>query len=364
MKKKELIIVGMSGGVDSAVSASMLIEQGYAVEALHMTNWEDDEPYCTAAQDLQDARQVCKELGIALHHVNFSREYKEKVFNKALEEFDQGLTPNPDVLCNRIIKFAEFTNYAFRLGAKKVATGHYARIENGKGKLSLLKGLDKSKDQSYFLHAINPSIMRSVLFPIGHTTKQEVREYANKKGLPNHDKPDSTGICFVGERPFKEFLKTFLPPKPGLIVSEEGKELGTHEGLMYFTIGQRKDLGIGGPGEPWYVADKDMSTNRLLVVQGRNHSRLWKQKVFVENLHWLDPDIKEVLEKKQTLGCFAKNRYRQKDAKCEIQIIAGGLEVDFNEPQWAITYGQYMVFYLGDKCLGGGKIMPKYCALD
>ena len=359
MNQDALIIVGMSGGVDSAVSAAMLIEKGYSVEALHMTNWEDDEPYCTASQDLQDSRQVCKELGITLHHVNFSNQYKEKVFNKALEEFNQGLTPNPDVLCNRIIKFEEFTNYAFRLGAKKVATGHYARIENGKEKYSLLKGLDKNKDQSYFLHAINPSIMSSILFPIGEITKQDVREYANKKGLPNHDKPDSTGICFVGERPFKDFLKTFLPPKLGLIISDKGEELGTHEGLMYYTTGQRKDLGIGGPGEPWYVAEKDTATNQLVVVQGRNHPMLWKERVYVEDLHWLDPDIKNDLEDQKTLSCFAKNRYRQKDSKCEIQIIPGGLEVEFDEPQWAITHGQYIVFYLGDKCLGGGKMMPR-----
>ena len=368
MGAKNLIIVGMSGGVDSAVSASMLIEQGFEVEALHMTNWEDDEPFCTAAKDFQDARQVCKELGITLHHVNFSKEYKEKVFDQTLREFDMGLTPNPDVLCNRMIKFNDFTNHAFRLGAKKIATGHYARIKKDRQTLSLLKGLDEDKDQSYFLHSINPEIMNSVLFPIGEMKKKEVREYANKKGLPNYDKPDSTGICFIGERPFKDFLKTFLPPKPGVIVSEYGEELGTHEGLMYFTIGQRKDLGIGGikskSGQPWYVAKKDMENNRLVVVQGREHPILWTKKVFVEKVRWLNSELGKTLETKKSFQCLAKNRYRQSDVKCKVTPNIRGLEVDFKEPQWAITYGQYMVFYEKDECLGGGKIMPKYCELD
>ncbi len=236
----------MSGGVDSAVTASILLEQGFDVEGLHMTNWNDDEPYCTAAQDHQDAMDACKELGITMHHVNFSKEYRQEVFDTALNELNAGLTPNPDVLCNQMIKFDRFAKYAERLGGKRIATGHYARNLKNNGKQELYKGVDQNKDQTYFLHAIDPKILPKVLFPIGEMNKSEVREYAYKKGLPNHDKPDSTGICFIGERPFKEFIQAFVPPKPGNIVNTDGESVGNHDGLAYFTIGQRKDIGIGG----------------------------------------------------------------------------------------------------------------------
>ena len=362
MKDKELVMVGMSGGVDSAVSAALLLENDYRVEGLHMTNWNDEEPYCTASQDLQDARNACKELNITMHHVNFSKEYKEKVFQDALKELNEGLTPNPDVLCNKEIKFEDFAKYAWRLGADKIATGHYARTIEKKGLTYLLKGIDNNKDQSYFLHAINPDILQSVIFPLGELNKKQVRNYAFKKGLPNHNKPDSTGICFIGERPFKDFIKTFLPPKPGCIVNENGKEMGTHEGLMYFTIGQRKDLGIGGiknlSGEPWYVAEKRQDSNELMVVQGRNHPKLWTNTLFANSMHWLNPEMKKHLQKETTLECQAKTRYRQKDAHCIIKKYQDGLEIRFKDSQWAITYGQYLVLYQKDYCLGGAKIMP------
>ena len=362
MKNKQLVIVGMSGGVDSAVSAALLLEDNYRVEGLHMTNWNDEEPYCTASQDLQDARNACKELNIPMHHVNFSKEYKEKVFNDTLKELGQGLTPNPDVLCNKEIKFEDFTNYAMRLGADKVATGHYARIKENRGKKYLYKGIDENKDQSYFLHAIKPSILESVIFPLGEMNKEQVRDYALKKGLPNHDKPDSTGICFIGERPFKDFIKTFLPPKPGLIINENNEEMGNHEGLMYFTIGQRKDLGIGGiknlSGEPWYVAEKRQASNQLMIVQGRNHPKLWRKKIFAQSMHWLNSEDEQLLQGDKILECQAKTRYRQKDAHCKVKKNKNGLEIEFKNSQWAITYGQYLVLYQDDYCFGGAKIMP------
>ena len=358
----------MSGGVDSAVTASILIEQDFNVEGLHMTNWNDDEPYCTAAQDHQDAMDACKELGITMHHVNFSNEYRQEVFNTALNELNTGLTPNPDVLCNRMIKFDRFVKYAERLGGNRIATGHYARNLQNNGKQELHKGVDKNKDQTYFLHAIDKKILPKVLFPIGDMNKSEVREYAYKKGLPNHDKPDSTGICFIGERPFKEFIQAFVPPKPGDIVNTDGESLGNHDGLAYFTIGQRKDIGIGGmknhSGEPWYVADKDMNSNKLIVVQGRDHALLWKKKVFVGSLNWLDDGIAATIRNRGIIECEAKSRYRQDDAKCSFKALNDGVIVEFNDSQWAITKGQYLVFYKEGKCLGGGKIMSESYSSD
>ena len=358
----------MSGGVDSAVTASILIEQGFDVEGLHMTNWNDDEPYCTAAQDHQDAMDACKELGITMHHVNFSKEYREEVFDTALNELNTGLTPNPDVLCNRMIKFDRFAKYAERLGGNRIATGHYARNLQNNGKQELHKGVDNNKDQTYFLHAIDSKILPKVLFPIGDMNKSEVREYAYKKGLPNHDKPDSTGICFIGERPFKEFIQTFVPPKPGDIVNTDGEFLGKHDGLAYFTIGQRKDIGIGGmknhSGEPWYVAEKDMNSNKLIVVQGRDHALLWKKNVFVGSLNWLDDGVAATIKNGETIECEAKSRYRQDDAKCSFKALNDGIIVEFNDSQWAITKGQYLVFYKEGKCLGGGKIMSESYSSD
>ena len=361
MNKKKLIIVGMSGGVDSAVTASLLLEQGFEVEGLHMTNWNDEEPYCTAAQDQQDAREACKELGITMHHVNFSKEYRKEVFDRALEELNSGLTPNPDILCNRMIKFDRFAEYAFRLGGEKIATGHYAKVVKTKHDYELHKGTDTNKDQTYFLHAINPAILSKVIFPVGNMIKSEVRDYAYRKGLPNHNKADSTGICFIGERPFKSFIQNFLPPEPGNIVDEQGEVIGRHDGLMYFTIGQRKDIGIGGlknnSGEPWYVAAKDIKTNELMVVQGHNHPRLWSKKLFAISLNWLDSKIPTRLLNGKKIHCEAKNRYRQNDARCSIQTSGNGLMIEFKDSQWAVTEGQYVVLYQDEKCLGGGKIM-------
>ena len=301
MSKNGMVMIAMSGGVDSAVSAAKLIELGYDVEGLHMTNWKDDEPYCTASQDLQDAKNACKEIGIPMHHVDFSSEYRRDVFDESLEELRIGLTPNPDILCNQMIKFDSFIQHAKRLGAQKIATGHYARTKSADNQTHLLKGIDDNKDQTYFLHGINVDVLSDVIFPVGSMTKDEVRNYAYKKGLPNHDKPDSTGICFIGERPFKSFIQTFLPPMPGNIISEDGEILGTHDGLMYFTLGQRKDIGIGGlknhSGDPWYVADKKMKTNELLVVQGRNHKKLWQTQAFAKDMNWLSTEFSIRLEK-------------------------------------------------------------------
>lgn len=357
-----MVMIAMSGGVDSAVSAAKLIESGYEVEGLHMTNWRDDEPYCTASQDLQDAKNACKEIGIPMHHVDFSEAYRKDVFDESLGELQAGLTPNPDILCNQMIKFDSFIQHAKRLGAKQIATGHYARLSSEGNENLLLKGIDDNKDQTYFLHGINPGVLSDVLFPVGSMNKDEVRDYAYKKGLPNHDKPDSTGICFIGERPFKSFIQTFLPPKPGKIVAENGEILGTHDGLMYFTLGQRKDIGIGGlknhSGEPWYVANKDINTNELLVVQGRNHKKLWQKRAFAKDINWLSKEFSERVQKGDRVTCKAKCRYRQADAECEIQIHKDGIKVFFEEAQWAITHGQYLVIYLDDVCMGGGKIFP------
>ena len=363
MSKNGIVMIAMSGGVDSAVSAAKLLESGYEVEGLHMTNWRDDEPYCTASQDLQDAKNACKEIGIPMHHVDFSNEYRKDVFDESLLELRSGLTPNPDILCNQMIKFDSFIQHAKRLGAKKIATGHYARTSMKNDESLLLKGTDQNKDQTYFLHGIKASVLDDVLFPVGSMKKEEVRDYAYKKGLPNHDKPDSTGICFIGERPFKNFIQTFLPPEPGKIVTEDGETLGAHDGLMYFTLGQRKDIGIGGlknhSGEPWYVASKNIDTNELLVVQGRNHKKLWQNQAFAKDMNWLNDDFRKKVLKGNPIACKAKCRYRQADAKCEIQLHKDGIRVVFDEDQWAITHGQYLVIYLNDVCMGGGKIFPE-----
>ena len=362
VSKNGLVMIAMSGGVDSAVSAAKLIDKGYEVEGLHMTNWRDDEPYCTASQDLQDAKNACNELGIHMHHIDFSDIYKNDVFDVSLKELEAGLTPNPDILCNQMIKFDSFINHAKRLGAKKIATGHYARTELKENQTLLLKGVDENKDQTYFLHGINQSVLDHVIFPIGSMDKEQVRDYAYKKGLPNHDKPDSTGICFIGERPFKSFIQTFLPPKPGNIISENGDILGKHDGLMYFTLGQRKDIGIGGmknySGDPWYVAKKNIETNELMVVQGRNHKHLWQKKAYAKKLNWLSSEFSKLVDNGDSIACKAKCRYRQADANCVIKKHGDGIRVFFNEDQWAITYGQYLVIYMDDVCMGGGKIYP------
>jgi tRNA-specific 2-thiouridylase len=349
------VIVGISGGVDSAVAALLLLEQGYRVEGLHMTNWDEDDDYCEAAQDYQDARQVCAEMGIPLHHVNFAKEYREKVFAHFLDEYRAGRTPNPDVACNRQIKFGDCLDYASLLGADLIATGHYARIREHNGHFQLLKGVDHGKDQSYFLHAIRPEVLPKVLFPLGELEKPEVRRLANEKGLPNFDRKDSTGICFIGERPFKEFLQGYIPAQPGEIRTPEGVVIGQHDGLMYHTIGQRQGLGIGGlrefSDEPWFVAGKDLEQNVLVAVQGKEHPLLWSEQMNIVEIQWLEAASSDNFE------CTVKTRYRQDDVPCTVTLnTSDSARATFSEPVWAVTPGQYAVFYAGDVCLGGGVI--------
>ena len=349
------VILGLSGGVDSAVAAVLLAEAGARVEALHMTNWEDDEGYCTAAEDLQDARRVCDTLEIPLHHVNFAKEYRERVFDYFLAEYRAGRTPNPDVLCNREIKFGAFRNYAKRLGGELLATGHYARSELDDGHARLLKGADPNKDQSYFLHAVSADALAETVFPLGRLVKNDVRLLAREHGLPVYGKKDSTGICFIGERPFREFLSNYLPANPGPIRSPDGRTLGEHGGLMYYTLGQRQGLGIGGlkgSGDaPWYVVDKDLDANALIVDQG-DSPLLMSHALVAGDPSWIgDPPAFD------DTRLMAKVRYRQDDQPCRVRSLADGrLEVRFDEPQRAVTPGQYVVFYSGERCLGGAVI--------
>jgi tRNA-specific 2-thiouridylase len=351
-----LVIVGMSGGVDSSVAAWRLLQEGYDVQGLFMSNWDEDEDgYCTAAADFQDARQVCDQLGIVLHKVSFAGEYRERVFRYFLEEYRAGRTPNPDVLCNREIKFGVCFDYARRLGADYVATGHYARVAHDPTP-RLLKSLDADKDQSYFLHAMPGEALARTLFPIGGMTKPEVRRRARDLLLPVFDKRDSTGICFIGERPFAEFLSNYLPAQPGPIETVNGVPLGTHRGLMYYTLGQRQGLRIGGrPGvgeEPWYVADKDLERNALIVVQGHDHPALQSRALHASQLCWVgEPPVGDQFR------CTAKVRYRQPDQDCTVDVLSDGdCVVRFDVPQRAVTPGQYVVFYRGEECLGGGVI--------
>ena len=353
------IIVALSGGVDSAVAAIQLVRQGHDVAALHMTNWEDDDGYCTAATDLQDARTICNDIGIPLHQVNFAAEYREQVFASFLDEYSRGRTPNPDVLCNREIKFGVFLDYARRLGGELIATGHYARAQPGPP-VRLLKGVDDTKDQSYFLHQVSAEALASTVFPLGSMTKTEVRRIANEAGLSVYDKRDSTGICFIGERPFRDFLAQFVSGEPGNAVTPAGRVVGHHDGLMYFTLGQRQGLRIGGLAdgshEPWFVAGKDEHRNELIVVQGRDHPLLWSDGLDVSATHWIGGEPAE-LAAGSTLNCAVKTRYRQDDAPCTVNRGAkGGLHIAFDAPQWVVTPGQYAVLYRDDECLGGGPI--------
>jgi len=352
----------MSGGVDSSVAAALLLEQGHNVAGLFMKNWEedDDEDYCAAQQDLEDAESICNKLNITLHSVNFSAEYWNRVFKHFLDEYNAGRTPNPDILCNKEIKFRAFLDHAINLGANKIATGHYARICHNNGNIRLLRGLDQNKDQSYFLYMLNQQQLNHSLFPIGEYKKDKIRALAKKYGFKTHDKKDSTGICFIGERRFDTFLKRYLAEKPGLIETTEGKRLGNHNGLMYFTIGQRKGLGIGGQQDaeetPWYVADKDLARNVLIVAQGHNHPRLFHNTLECRRLHWIDAHVPS-----NDKDYSAKIRYRQQDQKCHIEFLSNDhLKVVFNEAQRAITPGQSIVFYNGDTCLGGGIIESRY----
>jgi tRNA-uridine 2-sulfurtransferase len=357
MQTGKHVIVGMSGGVDSSVAALLLLEQGCRVEGLFMKNWDEDDgtEYCTARADLADAQAVCDRIGIPLHTANFAAEYWDRVFEHFLAEYRAGRTPNPDVLCNKEIKFKAFLDYAMVLGADCIATGHYARARAIDHSAQLLKGLDPAKDQSYFLHAVGGAQLAKTLFPVGELPKPEVRDIARRHGLITHDKKDSTGICFIGERRFKDFLQRYLPAQPGAIENVDGHVMGEHHGLMYHTIGQRQGLGIGGVhgagDEPWYVVDKDLTRNVLVVAQGAEHPRLFKRGLLLSTIHWIDtaPEL--------PLHCTAKTRYRQPDQDCLLQPEPnGGFRVEFSVPQRAITPGQSAVFYLGEHCLGGGVI--------
>ncbi len=351
----ERVIVGMSGGVDSSVSASLLIEQGYDVVGLFMKNWEEDDgtDYCTAAEDLADAESVCDRLGVPLKTVNFATEYWDRVFEEFLDELKKGRTPNPDILCNREIKFREFLSWSKQLGGDLIATGHYARTRLDDGGARLLRGHDVNKDQSYFLYQVPGAALSKTLFPVGAIEKTEVRDRAAALGLDNHAKKDSTGICFIGERRFREFLKRYLPPNPGIMRTVEGEDVGEHHGLMYYTIGQRHGLGIGGPGEPWYVAAKNVADNVLTVVQGHDHPALMSSGLNARELYWIHNDD----GRREPRRCTVKTRYRQQDVPCSLQWTAdGALNVSFDEPQRAVTPGQSVVFYDKEVCLGGGII--------
>jgi len=350
------VIVGLSGGVDSAVAALLLRDQGHEVHGLFMSNWEDDDDgYCTAAQDFQDARAVARELGIPLHRGSFAAEYRERVFQHFLAEHRAGRTPNPDVLCNREIKFGVALRHARRLGAVAFATGHYARILHGPAGPELHKARDAAKDQSYFLHAVDMEQLGGTLMPIGELEKGAVRERARQAGLPVFDKPDSTGICFVGERPFREFLGRFLADQPGPIESADGERVGEHRGLAFYTLGQREGLQIGGrPGRaqlPWFVARKDAARNALIVVQGHDHPLLLSAALTTGPMHWLSEP------RGGPFPCSVKVRYRQADQAALLAPAAGGgTRIAFEVPQRAVTPGQYAVVYEGDRCLGGAVI--------
>lgn len=369
MNHKQRIVVGLSGGVDSAVTAHLLKKQGHEVVGIFMKNWEDDDSddengkYCSSNIDFVDAAAVADVIGIEIEHVNFAADYKDRVFAAFLSEYQAGRTPNPDILCNAEIKFKAFLDHAMRLGADKIATGHYARVREFEGQTQLLKGVDNSKDQSYFLHRLNQAQLAKTLFPVGELHKTEVRRIAEEIGLPNAKKKDSTGICFIGERPFREFLNRYLAHKPGPIKDERGRKLGEHLGLSFYTLGQRQGLGIGGVKEkgaargggdhsPWFVARKDMANNTLYVVQGHEHPWLLSQSLIADDISWTGAPPK--------FGGFgAKSRYRQADAACAFSPdtpVPAQFRLDFAQAQWAVTPGQSAVLYDGEVCLGGGVI--------
>ena len=353
------IVVGMSGGVDSAVAALLLKQAGHEVIGLFMKNWEDDDDdeYCSTRQDLIDVASVADVIGIDLEVVNFAAEYKDRVFSEFLREYAAGRTPNPDVLCNAEIKFRAFLDHAVSLGAERIATGHYAGVRgNGAGRVELLRAGDRGKDQSYFLHRLTQAQLSRVMFPLGELKKTQVRQMARDAGLPVHAKKDSTGICFIGERPFRDFLNRYLPKQPGVMRTAEGRIVGEHIGLAFYTLGQRKGIGVGGqkgaPEGAWYAAAKDMQKNELIVVQGHEHPLLLRQRLQAEDLSWVAGEAPP-----SEAAYAAKTRYRQADAACHITLgTANQLEVAFDQAQWAVTPGQSVVLYQDDVCLGGGII--------
>jgi len=358
--RRRRVVVGLSGGVDSAVAAWMLKQRGFEVIGVFMKNWEDDDTdeYCTSREDLVDAAAVADVLGIELEAVNFAAEYRERVFAHFLREYEAGRTPNPDVLCNSEIKFSAFLDYALRLSADHIATGHYARARRpgaDPGCVELLKAADATKDQSYFLHRLTQRQLAPVLFPLGDITKREVRALARREGIPTHAKKDSTGICFIGERPFRDFLARYLPRTPGRVVTPEGTVVGRHQGVAYYTLGQRQGLGIGGTRHgsdaPWFVAGKVPQRNELVVVQGHEHPLLHRRNVEAIDMHWISGQAPAL---PQRVG--GKTRYRMPDASCTLTRADNGWVAAFDAPQWAPTPGQYLVVYDGDVCLGGGVI--------
>jgi tRNA-specific 2-thiouridylase len=358
MTRRQRVVVGMSGGVDSSVAAWLLKKQGYDVVGLFMKNWEDDDTdeYCTSRADLVDAAAVADVIGIELEAVNFAAEYRERVFSLFLRDYAAGRTPNPDVLCNSEIKFRAFLDHARSLGADWIATGHYAQVRRpAPERTELLKAVDAAKDQTYFLHRLTQAQLAPVLFPLGGMMKRDVRAVAKREGIPTHAKRDSTGICFIGERPFRDFLARYLPRSPGPIVNAEGATVGRHQGLAYYTIGQRQGLGVGGTRDgsdaPWFVAAKDPARNALIAVQGREHPLLHRRTVRAIDVHWIAgaPPPTSV-----QLG--AKTRYRMPDALCSIRADGDAIVARFDTPQWAPTPGQYLVLYDGDVCVGGGVI--------
>jgi len=365
--KPQRVVVGLSGGVDSAVTAWLLKRQGHEVVGIFMKNWEDDDDseYCSSNIDFVDAAAVADVIGIEIEHVNFASEYKDRVFAEFLREYQAGRTPNPDVLCNAEIKFKAFLDHAMRLGAQRIATGHYARVRERAGQFELLKGLDPGKDQSYFLHRLNQAQLSRTWFPVGELHKTQVRQIATQIGLPNARKKDSTGICFIGERPFRDFLGRYISHEPGPIKDDRGREIGRHVGLSFYTLGQRQGLGIGGVKEkgaqrgggehqPWFVARKDIERNTLLAVQGHDHPWLLSPSLRAQDLSWVAGQAPEG-PYPRTLA--AKTRYRQADAVCRLTACdAGGFELGFDQLQWAVTPGQSAVLYDGEVCLGGGVI--------
>ncbi|MEZ5644938.1 MAG: tRNA 2-thiouridine(34) synthase MnmA [Burkholderiaceae bacterium] len=365
MTNKQRVVVGLSGGVDSAVSAYLLKKQGHEVIGIFMKNWEDDDDseYCSSRQDWLDAASVADVLDIDIEHVNFAAEYKDRVFAEFLREYQAGRTPNPDILCNAEIKFKAFLDHAMRLGAGKIATGHYARVRlnEGTGQHELLKGLDPLKDQSYFLHRLNQAQLSKTMFPVGELPKTEVRRIAAEIGLPNAKKKDSTGICFIGERPFRDFLNRYISKEPGPIKDPTGRTIGQHVGLSFYTLGQRQGLGIGGvkakgaqkggsEHDPWFVARKDVDKNTLWVVQGHDHPWLLSPSLRAEDISWVAGEAPAATQ------IAAKTRYRQSDAACTLALDETGFTLRFTDPQWAVTPGQSAVLYDGEVCLGGGVI--------